>query len=247
MTVKQKQWQLFFLGFYGETTEDIDGVWGNKSIIGTRNFQNWCGLKKDGDFGPRTEEASKVIIKAIQEVIGANADGLAGRMTMESTRVFQCNNDLPVTGIADSNTRAKIPVLEDDDYASNSESTDHVANKTGTFWDEIEHFTKDEFKCKCGGRYCDGFPNEPDELLVRLSEKTRVHFGEPMIITSGLRDARHNANCGGVYNSRHLLGKAVDFRIRGKHSGQVLAYVSTLPGVRYAYAIDSNHVHMDVD
>lgn len=243
MTIKQKQWQLFYLGFYGETTEDIDGVWGNKSIIGTCNFQKWCGLKKDGDFGPRTIEASRTIVQSIQEAIGAAEDGLAGRMTMESTRVFQCNNDLPVTGIADEATRALIPTFEGDSF---TETDDDAPIKRGSFWDEIKYFVKDEFRCKCGGKFCDGFPYEPEELLVRLAEKTRINFGEPMIITSGLRDPQHNANCGGVSNSRHLFGKAVDFRIRGKNSAQVLAYVSGLPGIRYAYKIDNDHVHMDV-
>lgn len=37
----------------------------------------------------------------------------------------------------------------------------------------------------------------------------------------------------------------MDFRVKGKTSAQVLTYVKTLP-IRYAYAIDGNYVHMDV-
>jgi uncharacterized protein YcbK (DUF882 family) len=51
---------------------------------------------------------------------------------------------------------------------------------------------------------------------------------------------------GGVSNSRHLEGKAMDFSIRGKTSAQVLAYVQKQPEIRYAYAIDGSYVHMDI-
>jgi uncharacterized protein YcbK (DUF882 family) len=44
-----------------------------------------------------------------------------------------------------------------------------------------------------------------------------------------------------------MSGKALDFRIEGKTSAQVLAYVQGLSGVRYAYTIDDQHVHMDVE
>ena len=37
--------------------------------------------------------------------------------------------------------------------------------------------------------------------------------GRPLIISSGWRSVRNNRNCGGVSNSRHLYGKAVDFNL----------------------------------
>jgi uncharacterized protein YcbK (DUF882 family) len=86
-----------------------------------------------------------------------------------------------------------------------------------------------------------------NEKLVRIADKVRKHFGAPITISSGLRCATHNANVGGVSNSRHKLGKAMDFCVRSKTSAQVLAYVQKLPGIRYAYAIDGSYVHMDVE
>lgn len=112
------------------------------------------------------------------------------------------------------------------------------------FWDGIVYFQRQEFACKCG-RYCNGFPAEPDEGLVTLADKVRAHFGAPMTVTSGVRCKRHNANVGGVSNSRHLAGKAVDFAVRGLSAASVLDYVNTLD-VNYAYAIDGGTVHMDV-
>lgn len=113
-------------------------------------------------------------------------------------------------------------------------------------WSKIKHFDREEFRCKCGGKHCDGYPAEPEPKLVKLCEQVREHFNAPFIISSGVRCVVHNANVGGVTNSRHKRGKAVDFRIRGKTAAEVLAYVKTLP-VRYCYDIDGTYVHMDVE
>lgn len=110
----------------------------------------------------------------------------------------------------------------------------------------VRWFSKEEFRCKCG-RHCDGFPAEVDGKLLALADQVRDHFGAAALVSSGLRCQVHNQNVGGVEGSRHLVGKAMDFRIRGKGSAAVLAFVQSLPGVRYAYAIDSAFVHMDVE
>lgn len=114
------------------------------------------------------------------------------------------------------------------------------------FWDTIKYFTRDEFKCKCG-KHCNGFPAEPKEKLAKLLDGVREHFHAPIHISSGVRCQDHNAAVGGVSNSRHLYGKAVDFCVSGVPSALVLPYVQKLMGVRYSYAIDSNFVHMDIE
>lgn len=113
------------------------------------------------------------------------------------------------------------------------------------WWSGIRHFTRQEFACRCGR--CGGFPAEPEERLVRLADEVREHFGAAALVSSGVRCMAHNAAVGGVANSRHLSGKAMDFRIKGKSAGEVLNYVNQQPGVRYAYAIDSRYIHMDVE
>ena len=120
---------------------------------------------------------------------------------------------------------------------------------TGTFWDEIKWFRKDEFRCTCGR--CGGFPAEPTEKLVRMVDKVREHFGAPATISSGVRCAAHNAEVGGVANSRHLKGWAVDMAIQGVSAASLDAYVGSLPECSYHYRITSNgkdtgYVHMDV-
>ena len=100
--------------------------------------------------------------------------------------------------------------------------------------------------CNCGGKYCNGFPAEPDPVLVKAADRVRGHFGAVAYVSSGVRCVRHNANVGGVPNSRHLSGKAMDFCVSGKTAEEVLAFVQQQPEIAYSYAIDSYYVHMDV-
>ena len=227
MTVKQKQWQLYFLGYY---FAGIDGEWGPASEAATKAFQRDNGLDQDGIFGPLTEEESLRVVSWIQKAVGAEVDGLAGPNTMAATITFQRNHGLEADGIAGPKTRAKIEEIE-----------------SVNFWDGIKYFEREEFRCKCGGKYCDGFPVEPHPVLVKVADRVREHLGAAAIISSGVRCERHNANVGGVPNSRHLSGKAMDFCIVGHRATEVLAYVQAQPEIRYAYAIDSNYVHMDVE
>ena len=85
---------------------------------------------------------------------------------------------------------------------------------SGTFWDEIEFFDREEFRCQCGGKYCNGFPAEPQEKMVRTVNEIRRRLGVPVQIVdaggSGVRCPRHNADVGGVANSNHLTGNAAD-------------------------------------
>ena len=142
---------------------------------------------------------------------------------------FQTDYGLTADGIFGPLTKAKILQL--------------ICQEDG--WGGIRYFTRGEFACKCG-RFCDGFPAEPDQTLVGIADGVRQHFGSAAIVTSGVRCKQHNANVGGVSNSRHLSGKAMDFRITGRSAAEVLDYVNQLSDVRYAYAIDSQHIHMDV-
>ena len=82
---------------------------------------------------------------------------------------------------------------------------------------------------------------------MRLADSVRTAAGRPMVPTSTVRCAAHNKAVGGVYNSRHLLGQAMDFYIPGMTAAQILALVRQQKEVRYAYAIDGTHVHMDVN
>lgn len=226
MTIKQKQRQLYFLGYYDGK---IDGAWGAKSKSATMEFQADFGLEVDGDFGAITEAKTITVIKSIQAVVGAEVDGIAGDNTTTATKAWQKKNNLTADGIAGPKTRERIGI------------------KTVDFWSTIKHFKKSEFACKCGGKYCNGYPVEINHTLIRVAERVREHFGKPIIVSSGIRCNRHNANVGGVSNSKHKLGKAMDFRVEGVTGSTVLAWVKKQPEIDYAYNIDGYYVHMDVN
>ena len=114
------------------------------------------------------------------------------------------------------------------------------------FWGDIRYFTREEFRCKCGGRYCGGFPAEMKQKVVQVADRTRAHFGAPGHVVSGLRCRQHNADSGGVENSQHMPGEAIDLRIDGVSADTLLAFVQAQPEVRYAYKINSTNVHFDI-
>ena len=157
-------------------------------------------------------------------------DGIWGERSTEATAEFQRQQALEPDGVFGTKTEERI-------LAAICGQRD--------WWDSIRHFTREEFACKCGA--CGGFPAEPSERLVRIAQGVREHFDAPAIVSSGVRCPVHNMAVGGVANSRHLPGKAMDFRIRGRAAAEVLDYVNRQTGIRYAYAIDASFVHMDVE
>lgn len=53
-------------------------------------------------------------------------------------------------------------------------------------------------------------PDEMDQGLVDLLDELRARLGQPMHLSSSYRDPSHNASVGGVQDSQHLSGHAVD-------------------------------------
>ena len=124
---------------------------------------------------------------------------------------------------------------------SNEETT------TGSFWDDIQYFKRDEFRCKCGGKYCNGFPAEPKEQLVRIADQLRKNLGVPITIVSGLRCPTWNQIQGGVADSQHQYGEAADIYCSGISQLRVETELDNIGGVRYHYPITgSSNVHFDI-
>lgn len=113
-----------------------------------------------------------------------------------------------------------------------------------SWWKRIKYFTRDEYMCPCGN--CNGFPAEPEENLVKVHDRIRSIIGKPMVISSGVRCSEHNSAVGGVRNSLHMRGRAVDFYCPGKTSNQLLTIIKKQPEIAYCYAIDDSYVHMDI-
>ena len=164
-----------------------------------------------------------------------NVDGLWGAISEAATKRFQSDYGLDVDGVFGPLTEAKIKEV----IASGA--------LPKVNWNEVKYFGKAEFRCNCNGKYCDGYPAEMHPALIKVADRVREHFGSAAIVSSGVRCEQHNANVGGVPNSRHMYGKAMDFCIAGKKAAEVLEYVWKQPEISYAYAIDSIYVHMDVE
>lgn len=154
-------------------------------------------------------------------------DGLWGPLSQKAEEAFRRAENLPEGEISHHLRRAVSSWQEED------------------IWAEIRYFRPAEFVCKCG-RHCDGYPAQMDKTLLRMADRVREALGAACVVSSGLRCPQHNANVGGVSNSRHLTGKAMDFCAAGKTAEQVLTVVLAQTEVRYAYAIDDRYVHMDV-
>lgn len=153
-------------------------------------------------------------------------DDIWGDQTQGATEAFQSKYQMkPVDGIFGDGTLEKIldvihsreepaPDISVGDKMEPTDKDVNVPTKTGTFWDDSEFFDREEFRCQCGGKYCDGFPVEPEEELVRVCNEIRRRLGVPVQIVdaggSGVRCEKHNANVGGVANSNHKYGKAAD-------------------------------------
>jgi peptidoglycan hydrolase-like protein with peptidoglycan-binding domain len=175
-------------------------------------------------------------------------DGIWGTLSKTATKSFQKDFfqiDSKANGTCDDETeKALTHAVAYGMPAKQVEETTEPENSDSI--DGIKHFKRHEFACKCG-RYCNGYPTEMKKGVLTVLDRTREHFGSPAIVSSGLRCKQHNANVGGVANSRHLSGKAADFCVKGKTAAQVLAYVQNQPETRCAYAIDNSYVHVDSD
>ena len=170
-------------------------------------------------------------------------DGIWGRLSGEATRSFQAGYGLEPDGIFGPATEKRILEV----IASGEEPVVDKMSTTADWWKDIRYFTRAEFKCKCGGKFCDGYPAEMQEAVVKIADAAREHFGKPAHVISGLRCERWNAHEGGVANSQHMYGEAIDLRIDGVDSETLRRFVASCSGHRYSYCINSTNVHFDIN
>lgn len=183
-------------------------------------------------------------------------DGIWGDLSRRATEAFQRDYLPPdsVDGIFGLITEARIlEVIASGEHFQDQTPADDpedAPGETGTFWDHIRYFTREEFRCRCGNYhapYCNGFPVEPDETLVEMVDDIRAHFGRPAHPSSGIRCERHNADQpGAAANSKHKRGKALDFFIEGVTGETLRAYAASDPRCTFTYVISGNYVHVDV-
>ncbi len=99
-----------------------------------------------------------------------------------------------------------------------------------------ENFKQSEFVCKCGK--CKDIPAYLENNIWCLSnelEKIRLALGRPIIINSGIRCITHNKKIGGVKNSQHILGKAVDIRVKNMKAKDLYNFITRLESMKLVY------------
>ena len=121
-------------------------------------------------------------------------------------------------------------------------NTDNMLRTVYNTLKYTKNFDAKEFRCECGGRYCCGFPSymKPHELIS--IQAIRDHWGRPITVTCGMRDATYNRKLNGsVANSKHLTGSAIDFYQRGvtdtlaNRKMAIKWMKKNLPYLNYAY------------
>lgn len=116
--------------------------------------------------------------------------------------------------------------------------TDILLRHLHNVWKVCTHFKPEEFKCTCG--HCTGYPTQMRVDELRHIERIRTHYNKPMVITSALRCEYQNKKVGGYSDSRHKVGKAVDFYMVGvtdtfHNRVNSIKYIKTLPNHHYTY------------
>lgn len=225
--VKKLQYNLFY--YFHFLKSGIDGIFGRNTENAVKDFQSTYGLVADGIAGINTLNKLDELVKQLQLKVNVNTDGYYGKDTIEAVKNVQKLNGLVVDGITGKNTYSIL--------------FNNVA--TGIDWSKYPNFKESEFYCPCGK--CNVNAVKMNEKTIATLQKIRNHFGKPVIINSGIRCVSHNAEVGGVANSQHLYGNAVDIKISGVNAKQILNYLNSLGNDKpvYMYAITENAVHFD--
>ena len=111
---------------------------------------------------------------------------------------------------------------------------------------DTKNFKAGEFACKCGCGY-----NVIDQRVIDMAQVIRDAVGVPVHVNSGCRCEKRNAASGGVPNSFHVQGKAVDLScsLGAKKLFAVVADLKAkgkLPELEYAILyITKDFVHID--
>ncbi len=71
----------------------------------------------------------------------------------------------------------------------------------------MNYFKLQEFNCKCG---CNPSKIIMNPFLLNSLNSIRIKWNKPLIVSSGLRCAKHNKSIGGATHSAHLTGEAAD-------------------------------------
>jgi uncharacterized protein YcbK (DUF882 family) len=108
----------------------------------------------------------------------------------------------------------------------------------------MKHFRPSEFECSCGE--CNqGFAQMDEDFLSRL-DFARIYADIPFMLTSAYRCEEHNYNVGGVEDSAHTKGLAVDIVCESDYERCKIIAGALKAGIT-RIGIYSNFIHIDDD
>lgn len=175
-----------------------------------------------------------------------NVDGVWGTLSKTACTAFQRDfGGIQVDGFGGTENDKALKHAVAYGMPAKEDTSTKEENATGNFWDGIKYFKRSEFACKCG-KYCNGFPVEPNEKLVETLETIREHFGVPVTVSSGIRCKTHNTNVGGVSKSQHMEGTAADIVVKGVPVYEVVKYAETLMPKTGGIGTYKTFTHIDV-
>lgn len=106
----------------------------------------------------------------------------------------------------------------------------------------LDHFTHNEFDSP--DLFNSGLLMDIDFIL--LLHEARKIAKVPFIITSGYRTKHHNSIIGGVSNSSHLKGLAVDIKCNNSANRYIILQSLLRVGIN-RIGINNTFIHADVD
>ena len=105
------------------------------------------------------------------------------------------------------------------------------------------NFDLKEFACRC----CGLLPAVTDDFkkFVNMLQDVRNLSGMSLVISSGIRCKKHNAEVGGASNSAHLRGLAADIRCNNSADRLKLIKASIQAGFE-RIGISDTFIHLDI-
>lgn len=109
-------------------------------------------------------------------------------------------------------------------------------------WEEIKYFKSSEFDSNDEP----GSGKNMNFDLVKILDKARQKIGRPLVLHSGMRSVKHNAEVGGVSESAHTMGMAADIDCPDSQTRFDLINIFLEFGIR-RLGIGKNFLHIDID
>lgn len=173
-------------------------------------------------------------------------DGVDGPKTQAALAAFRSDYGMGAEGLvaAVAGTAAKV------ERPAEAEKEAPDKPKTGTWWDDIKYFKPEEDNICCPCPRCVGKREYPTEALMKTADSIREELG-PMVPSSVRRCQAHNDELpGSAKNSRHIIGKAMDFNAPKSTPAQIeacLARRKAAGEIRYWYRMSSGWYHFDIE